>query len=144
MHPTPSHPVPSHTNLSEAAHPRPKIPKIPPRPDPLKQDYDSMSMNSRKPYSSINTITNLWALCDAKNNGVWPHASSTLANAPDASNTAAQSKWPKYAAWWSGVLPNLIKKGAVKWHYWPWIGPEWRNVSELKQNNEREKDDTKM
>ena len=61
MHPTPSHPVPSHTNLSEAAHPHPKIPKIPPRPDPLKQDYDSMSMNSQKPYSSINTIilTNL-------------------------------------------------------------------------------------
>ena len=146
MHPTPSHPVPSHTNLSEAAHPHPKIPKIPPRPDPLKQDYDSMSMNSQKPYSSINTIilTNLWALCDAKNNGVWPQASSTLANAPDASNTAAQSKWPKYAAWWSGVLPNLIKKGAVKYHCWPWIGPEWRNVSELMQHNVREKDDTKM
>ena len=89
-------------------------------------------------------LTNLWALCDAKNNGVWPQASSTLANAPDASNTAAQSKWPKYAAWWSGVLPNLIKKGAVKYHCWPWIGPEWRNVSELMQHNGREKDDTKM
>lgn len=58
--------------------------------------------------SPVPHTTNLWALCAARNNGVWPQASSTLTKAPAASNTKAQSQCPKYAAWCNGVLPNLM------------------------------------